>query len=178
MAVCLHSDINYGVLMRYCLYILLLLTVIISCSKTNNARTNFAELTVGTDKFVFDSLVAVFDTTTQEINCNLLIFDRATNSNMVLETSSGSRWINGAYTYPAVQFPGRSIVFMHLQTYIDRVPGTYNLQDNDFTLTIDQSENGRMHGTFSGKVICYTCTPYGKTVDITKGEFEMAYSYR
>jgi DUF1680 family protein len=44
-------------------------------------------------------------------------------------------------------------------------------------VTIDQSENGRMHGTFSGKITCITCTPYAE-VKITKGEFEMPYSNR
>jgi hypothetical protein len=67
---------------------------------------------------------------------------------------------------------------MHLQTYIGRVPATYTLQNNSFNLTIDKSENGRMHGTFFGKMTCYTCVPYGTEVSITKGEFEMPYSYR
>ena len=163
--------------MRYCAILVMLLTVIFSCSKKNTPRTNFAELTVAGDRFVFDSLEAVFDTSTQEINCNLLLFDRASNSNMILETSSGSRWINGDYEYPDGQFPGRGIVYMDLQTYIDRFPGTYVLMNNYFTLTIDQSENGRMHGTFSGKITCISCTPYAEA-KITKGEFEMPYSYR
>ena len=75
-------------------------------------------------------------------------------------------------------FPQDRWCYLHLQTYIDRVPGTYTLDGNSLTLTIDQSENGRMHGTFSGKVICYTCTPYGMVVNISRGEFEMPYSYR
>jgi hypothetical protein len=164
--------------MRNCASLLLLLTIIISCSKKNTVRTHFAELTLGGDKFVFDSLGAVFDTSTQEINCNFLVFDRASNSSMIWETSSGSKWINGTYEYPGEPFPARSVVYLHLQTYIDQVPGTYTLAGNSLILTIDQSENGRMHGTFSGKVICYTCTPYGTVVNISKGEFEMPYSYR
>ncbi len=164
--------------MRYCASLLLLLTIIISCSKKNTVRTNFAELTIGGNKFVFDSLQAVFDTSTQEINCNFLVFDRASNSHMDWETSSGSKWINGVYEYPGQPFPARSVVYLGLQTYIGQLPGSYTLAGNSLTLTIDQSDNGRMHGTFSGKVICYTCIPYGTVVDISRGEFEMPYSYR
>lgn len=164
--------------MRYCASLLVLLMIIISCSKKKTERTNFVELTVGGEKFVFDSLEAVFDTSTQGITCNFRVYNRASNSNMIWETLSGSKWINGIYEYPGEQFPGRSVVYLHLQTYINRVPGTYTLQNNPLTLTIDQSENGRMHGTFSGKITCYTCTPYGAVVRITNGEFEMPYSYR
>lgn len=164
--------------MRCCASLLLLLTIFISCSKKNTERINFAELTLGDEKFVFDSLEAIFDTTTQSISCNLRVYDRATNSNMIWETLSGSKWINGIYEYPGEPIPGRSVVYLHLQTYIDRVPGIYTLLDDSFNLTIDKSENGRVHGTFSGKITCYTCTPYGADVSITNGEFEMPYSYR
>ena len=157
--------------------LLLLLTITIGCSKKHTERTNFAELTLGSKKFVFDSVEAVFDTSTQGITCNFLLYDRVSHSNMMWETLSGSKWINGTYKYPGDQFPGRSVVYLYLQTYINRVPGTYSLQ-NSLTLTIDQSENRRIHGTFSGKLICYTCTPYGDEVSITNGEFEMPYSYR
>jgi hypothetical protein len=164
--------------MRYCVSLLLLITTIISCSKKNTVRTHFAELTLGGDKFVFDSLDAVVDTSAQEFSCNFLVFDRASNSYMNWEIISGSKWINGVYEYPGEPFPARSVVYLHIQTYIDRVPGTYTLAGNSLTLTIDQSENGRMHGTFAGKVICYTCVPYGTVVNISRGEFEIPYSYR
>ena len=164
--------------MRCCASLLLLLTSIFSCSKKNTERINFAELTLGGEKFVFDSLEAFLDTSTQGITCNFRVYDRASNSNMMWETLSGSKWINGTFEHPGELFPGRSVVYLHLQTYINRVPGTYTLQDNSLTLTIDHSENGRMHGTLSGKITCYTCTPYGTEVNITNGEFEMPYSYR
>jgi hypothetical protein len=164
--------------MRYCASLLLLLAIIIGCSKDKKERTNFAELTVRGDKFVFDSLEAIFDTSYQDVfSCNFVLADRASNSYMMWKTMSGTKWINGIYEYPGEYLPGKSIVLLHLQTYIDRVPGTYVLQNNAFTLTIDQSDNGRMHGTFSGKMICYTCTPYG-TEEKVNGEFEMPYSYR
>lgn len=164
--------------MRSCASVLLLLTVIFGCSKKNTARVNFAELTVGDHKFVFNHLEAIFDTSTDVFACNVRLDDTVSNSSMNWETLAGTKWINGDYGYPGQQIPGRSIVFMHVQTYIDHFPGTYNLQNNYFTLTIDQSENGRMHGTFSGKMTCLTCVPYGEEVGITNGEFEMPYSYR
>lgn len=164
--------------MRCAAFLLLLLTIIAGCSKKNSVRTNFAELTLGGQKFIFDSLEAVFDTSTQGITCNVRVYDRASHSNMIWETLSGSKWINGVYEYPGALFPGRSVVFLHVQTYINRVPGTYTLQNNSLTLTIDQSENGRLHGKFSGKISCYTCIPYGAVVPITDGEFEMPYGYR
>lgn len=163
--------------MRCCAFLLLLLTFIVSCSKKNTVRTNFAEITLGDQKFVFDSLEAVFDTSTQGITCNVRVYDRATRSNMAWETLSDSKWINGVYEYPGPSFPGRSVLFLHIQTYIDRIPNTYTLLNNSLTLTIDQSENRRIHGTISGKITCYTCTP-NVEVRITNGEFEMPYSYR
>lgn len=164
--------------MRCCASLLILLTIMMSCSKEKPERKNFAELTLGGQKFIFDSMEAVFDTSTQAITCNFQLYERASNTYMMWETLSGSKWINGTYEYPGQQFPGRSVVFLHLQTYIDRVPGTYTLQNNAFTLIIDQSENGRIHGTFSGKLFCFTCTPYGAEVRLSNGEFEMPYSYR
>jgi len=164
--------------MRYYASLLLLLTIVISCSKKNTGRTNFAELTLGGEKFVFDSLEAIFDTSAQATTCNFRVYKRASNSYMMWETLSGSKWINGIYKYPGEPVPGRSVVYLHVQTYVDRVPGSYSLENNPLTLTIDQSENGRIHGTFSGKITCYTCTPYGDEKSITNGEFEMPYSYR
>ncbi|MEO5594651.1 MAG: hypothetical protein ABIR15_06660 [Chitinophagaceae bacterium] len=152
--------------------------MIVSCSKQPAERTNFAELTLGGEKFVFDSLEAIFDTSTQGITCNVRVYDRASHSNMMWETMSGSKWINGVYEYPGDLLPGRSVVFLHVQTYKNRIPGTYTLQNNSLTLTIDQSENRRLHGRFSGKITCYTCTPHSAEVSITNGELEMLYSYR
>lgn len=163
--------------MRYCVSFLLSLTMIIGCSKQNTGKTNFAGLTLGDEKFVFDSLEAIIDTSAQAFTCNFRVYDRASNSNMDWEILSGSKWINGIYEYPGELFPGRSLVHLHVQTYIKRVPGTYTLLNNSLTMTIDQSESGRIHGTFSGKITCYTCTPYGAEVRITNGEFEMPYSY-
>ncbi|MDP4216191.1 MAG: hypothetical protein Q8927_08315 [Bacteroidota bacterium] len=155
-----------------------MLTIIIGCSKKNAARTNFAELTVDGKKVVFDSLEAVFDTSAQAIDCNFQVYKRGTGTHMEWETESGSRWINGIYNYPGESLPGRSIVYLHIQNYINNVPGSYTLVNNSLTMTIDQSTNGRLHGTFSGKITCYTCNPYGAEVDISNGEFEMPYSYR
>lgn len=165
--------------MRCLASLLLLLTIFVSCSKNNAKRTNFAELTVGGNKFVFDSVAAVFDTSAQAVSCDFTIFNRSNNSSVNWETLSGSKWINGIYEYPGELFPGRSVVYLNLQTYVDRVPGTYSLdKDNSVTVTIDQSENGRIHGTLSAKATCYTCSPYGAEVSVTNGEFEMPYSYR
>lgn len=166
--------------MRCFASLLLLFTIIIGCSKQKSQRINFVELTVGNDKFVFDSLEAVFDTSTEGITRNFRVYDRASNSSMLWETLSHSKWVNGIYEYPGELFPGRSVVFLHLQGYINRIPALYSLQgnSNSLTLTIDQSENGRIHGTMTGKITCYNCTPYGAVVNLTNGEFEMPYSYR
>ncbi|MES2647637.1 MAG: hypothetical protein V4717_12220 [Bacteroidota bacterium] len=164
--------------MRCCVFLLILLSFFTACSKNKPIRTNFAELTVNGQKFTFDNLEAVFDTSTEQITCNFRFFDNVSNSNMIWETITFSKWINGIYEYPGEQFPGRSIVFLHLQTYLNRFPGSYSLQNTSFKLIIDQSENGRMHGKFSGKLVCYTCNTYGDIVPVTDGEFELPYSYR
>lgn len=164
--------------MRYCASLLLLFTMIVSCSKKNNERINFAEIAVDGKTFAFDSLKAVVDTSSQANQANFTVYDRATNSYLTWETLSGAtKWINGIYEFPGQLYPGRSVVFMHLQTYVNRVPGSYSVQNNGLTMTIDQSENGRIHGTFSGKMKCFTCTPYGIEVSIN-GEFEMPYTFR
>ena len=124
--------------MRFCASLLLLLSIIISCKKNDTARTNFAEVTVSGQKFVFDKLEAVFDTSTQGRTCEFQFDDRASNSYMAWETLTASKWINGTYEYPGELFPGRSLVYLHLQTYINRVPGTYVPKSNAVALTIDQ----------------------------------------
>jgi len=169
--------------MRLCASLMLLFTITISCSRKNTPRTNFAQLTIGGQKFEFDSLKAVFDTSAWGMTGNFGIYNRASHSWMVWETTSSSRWINGIYEYPGHLYPpARSVEFLQLQTYLNWVPGTYALQyttlNTIFTITIDQSENGRMHGTFSGKIFCYTCNPYGDEIHLTDGEFEMPYTYR
>ena len=163
--------------MRYYISLVLMLTVIVCCSKKNTERTNFAEITVADEKFVFDSLKVVFDTSFQPVSCEFRFSDPASNSYVMWKTLSYSKWINGVYKYPGDRYTGRSVSYLYLQTYVNRIPNTYTLQNNSLTLTIDKSENGRMHGTFSGKVFCYTSNPYGAIVNIT-GEFELPYTYR
>jgi hypothetical protein len=165
--------------MRCCASFLLLLTIITSCSKrTGKERTNFAEVTIGSQKFVFDSLEAVFDTSFQgSISCEFRLDDRTSNSNMIWKTLSGSKRINGMYKYPGELFPGASLVYLHTQTYVNRVPGTYQPKNDSLALTILRSEKGRMSGTLSGTMFCLTCNPYGLEVPIN-GEFEMPYRYQ
>ena len=163
--------------MRFCASFILLLTIIFSCSKKHPPRINFGEVTVNGQKFVFDKLEAVFDTSTQGRTCEFRFDDRASNSYMAWETVTASKWIVGTYEYPGELFPGRSLAYMHLGTYVNGVPGSYEPKVNAVALVIDQAENGRMHGTLSGKMICRTCNPYGIEVPI-KAEFEMPYSYR
>src|SRR5690242_1581500 len=155
--------------MRCYAFMLLLLTILVSCSKKDKPeRTNFAELTIDNHKIVFDSLEAVFDTSTERITCNFIFFDRLSNSNMDLETISGSKLINGTYEYPGEQFPGQSIVYLGLHTYVNQLPGTYDVEHNNlFSLNIYQSGNGRMRGRFSGKLNCYSCMTSGTDVSVT-----------
>ncbi len=164
--------------MRCFTSLLLLITIISGCSKPKTEKTNFAEITVDGKKFVFNKLEAIFDTSSQYIACNFQFDDTASNSNMIWEILTGTKRIIGTYIYPGELFPGRSVVLLHLQTYINRIPGTYSPKNNSFTVIIDRSENGRIHGTLSGTMICYTCIPYGAEVPITNGEFEMPYGYR
>ena len=148
------------------------------CSEDKIPRTNFAELTVKGHKFVFDSMAAVYDSSYQQFAGEFILYNRSSNSEMNLETVSYTKWINGIYEYPGQSYPGKSVNYFALRTYINWVPGQYSLVNNTFKLKIDQSDNGRLHGTFSGKLFCYTCVPYGDTVDLENGEFEMPYSYR
>jgi hypothetical protein len=172
--------------MRCFAYLILLVTIFLSCSKKKEPpRTNFAELTLDGRKFSFNVLEAIYDTSSQGsdqgVYGNYRFYSSTsstTGSSLDFEIASTSKWLNATYEFPGELFPGKSIVFLHLQTYIDRVPGTYSLQNNTFTITIDSFENGRIHGTFSGKLFCYTSIPYGLIAKVTNGEFELPYSYR
>ena len=163
--------------MRYSILFLSVFGVLLSCSPDKPARTNFAEITVNGQRFVFDSLEALYDSSYQQFTGKFRLNERSSNSEMKLETWSFTKWINGVYEYPGRQYLAKEVTYFSLQTYLNRVPGSYSLIENTFKLTIDQSENGRLHGTFSGKLICYTCVPYGDTVELENGEFEMPYRY-
>lgn len=61
--------------MRCCAFFFLLLSIIAGCSKKDVQCTDFAEVTVGGQKFVFDSREAVFDTSTQGNTCEFRFGD-------------------------------------------------------------------------------------------------------
>ncbi len=167
--------------MRYCASLFVLIAIVFSCSKDKNGteRTNFAELTVNDYKFVFTKLEAILDTGFGYIVCNFRFEDTASNSQMLWEVyTGGENRIKGTYKFPGELFPGRSIPFLHLGTYIGRVPYSYQPKENSVTATIDYAENGRIHGIFSGRMFCLSCDPYYLEVDLADGEFEMPYSYR
>lgn len=166
--------------MRSCIFLLLLSTVLISCSKKEKAeqRSNFAEVTVNGNTFKFTTLEAIIDTSHDGNTCNVAVRDTVSNSSMVFETLVGfTKRTEGNYQYPGELFPGPSLVYLHMQTYVNSYPATYTVQNDAFKLVIDEVAKGRMHGTLSGKINCYTCTPYFMLADIN-GEFEMPVTYR
>ncbi|HEY6505674.1 MAG TPA: hypothetical protein VIZ28_16980 [Chitinophagaceae bacterium] len=168
--------------MRYFLFLLLLITIIAGCSKKGIERTNFLELTVDGKKLSFDIKdTAVLDTVYPASFWHFTVYDnRSPYSILNWVLLSGSKWVNGNYEFPGEYFPGRSISYMDLTTYVNGPYEGYslvNLYLNPFKITIDGSDNGRIHGTFSGTVTCNTCATPGTLVKITEGEFEMPYRF-
>jgi len=152
----------------------------LSCTKKEKAeeQRNFAKVTIDGNTFNFTNLEAVIDTSHDGNTCNVVFRDSISNSNMVFETQVGTtKNPKGEYRYTGGQFPSPLLVFLHIQTYVNRYPGTYTVQNDALILSIDKVANGRMHGSLSGKINCYTCTNYFMLVDIN-GEFEMPVSYR
>lgn len=166
--------------MRCCIFLLLLTTLFLSCSKKEKAKEqkDFAKLTVNGNTFNFTTFEAIIDTSHDGNTCNVTVRDTVSNSNMIFETLVGTtKRPQGEYKYPGELFPGPSLVFLHIQTYVNSYPATYTVQNDAFKLVIDGVANGRMYGSLSGKINCYTCTPYFMLVDIS-GEFEMPVTYR
>lgn len=168
--------------MRYLSLLLLLTAIITGCKKKTTAeRANFLELTVGGKKLSFDIKdTAVLDTVYPSNYWELDIHDnRSPYSNLRWVLESGSKWVNGDYGYPGEYYPGRSINYIQLTTYVNGPFASYYLKNvyvNPFSLTIDRSDNGRIHGIFSGKMSCSSCPP-DSVVKITNGEFEMPYRF-
>jgi len=169
--------------MRYFLPLLLILIIIAACKKKDTPmRTNFLELTVESKKLTFDIKdTAVLDTIYPASYWELYIHDnRSPYSILRWVLDSGSKWVNGNYGYPGESYPGRSINYMDLSTYVNGPNEGYYMNSrslNSITITIDRSDNGRIHGTFSGSMSCSTCAASGTTVKITNGEFEMPYRF-
>lgn len=169
--------------MRYFLALLLLVMMIAGCSKKAvTERTNFLELTVEGKKLSFDIKdTAVLDTVYPANYWEFTVNDnRSPYSTLRWVLESGSKWVNGIYAYPGEYYPGRSINYMYLSTYVNGPYEGYYMSDrnlNAITITIDRSDNGRIHGTFSGTMSCYTCADTGTFGTITRGEFEMAYRF-
>ena len=153
--------------------------LITSCSKSAPKRMNFAELKVDSLTFVFDSLSAEFDTTYYGTICVFMAYDRASGSRLTWTANNSSKqWFNGEYKYTRFYGLDRSLNSFYLGGYVIRYPKYYLLEvTNSLTMTVEQSQNGRIHGTFEGTLTCNSCTPYGKQVTIDKAEFEMPYTF-
>lgn len=169
--------------MRYFLSILLLVTIITGCSKKDSpVRTNFLELTVEGKKLSFDIKdTVVLDTAYPASFWNFSVDDnRSPHSNLEWVLLSDSKWVNGVYEYAGINVPGRSIFHIFLTTYVNGPYESYyvNKYDlNTFTITIDQSDNGRLHGTFSGNMTNSSGGISGNIFQVTNGEFEMPYRF-
>lgn len=169
--------------MRYLLPLLLLVIIIAGCSKKDTpGRTNFLELKVDGKKLSFDIKdTAVLDTVYPANYWEFTAKDnRSPYSILHWVLESDSKWVNGVYEYAGINVPGRSIFDLYLTTYVNGPYESYypikqNL--NYFTIKIDQSDNGRIHGTFSGTMSCISCAASGSTFKITNGEFEMPYRF-
>ena len=168
--------------MRYLLSLLLLITIIAGCSKNNTTeRTNFVEFTVGGKKIEFNIKDTVLlDTVPSHTFWHFSIYNNVSaRSYLEWVLLSTSKWVNGDYEYPGGY--QRTINYMNLSTSVTGPMESYylaNLYHNPFKITIDRSENGRIHGTFSGTMTCSSCATPGDFVKITNGEFEMPYSFK
>lgn len=169
--------------MRYFLLILLLVTIIAGCSKKDSpVRTNFLELTLDDKKLTFNIKdTVVLDTVYPANYWELYIQDnRSPYSILEWVIESDSKWVNGVYEYAGINVPGRSIFHISLTTYINGLYESYYVNKhnlNTFTITIDQSDNGRLHGTFSGSMTNSSGGVSGNIVQVTNGEFEMPYRF-
>jgi len=169
--------------MRYFLPLLLLIIIIAGCSKKDTTvRTNFLELTVEGKKLTFDIKdTAVLDTVYPASYWEFTANDnRSPYSILRWVLESDSKWVNGIYEYTGRYNPGRSINYIYLNTYVSGLYEAYYLDNrnlNTFTLKIDQSDNWRLHGTFSGTMSSSSGAPSGTSIKITNGEFEMPYRF-
>ncbi len=166
--------------MRFGILLALSVTLITGCSKKDDpARTNFAELTVSGHKISFDRLEAVVDTSTYATNTELRFEDSRSNSYLLMKTTVGGRQMVKVYENMGEPFPRPTLESLLLQTYINAMPGTYLPTTNSLKVHIDKVENGRLHGTLSGKVACYSCNISGdEKPEVVNGEFELPYTYK
>jgi hypothetical protein len=168
--------------MRYLLPLLLILIIIAGCKKKALLRTNFLELKVDGKQLFFDIkdtavLDTVYPATYWEFTAN---DNRSPYSNLRWVLLSDSKWVNGVYEYAGINIAGRSIFYIYLTTYVSGPYDAYyvNKQNlNYFTIKIDQSDNGRLHGTFSGTMTNSSGVTPGLIVKVTDGEFEMPYRF-
>jgi hypothetical protein len=167
--------------MRY--FLLLLVIIIAGCKKKDTpVRTNFLELTVEGKQLSFDIKdTAVLDTVYPASYWEFTAKDnRSPYSNLQWVLLSDSKWVNGEYEFPYQYPPARNISYMDLSTYVNGPYESYYLNHqnlNYFTITIDRSDNGRLHGTFSGTMSNSSGATYPTIVKITNGEFEMPYRF-
>lgn len=169
--------------MRYFLPLLLILIIIADCKKKDSpVHTNFLELKVDGKQLSFEIKdTAVLDTVYPANYWEFTAKDnRSPYSIMHWVLESDSKWVNGVYEYAGINVPGRSIFSLYLTTYVNGPYESYypnNQNLNYFTIKIDQSDNGRLHGTFSGSMTNSSGATSGTIVKITNGEFEMPYRF-
>lgn len=169
--------------MRFFSILVPMLIVIYGCSddpEVEVERTDFAEVTVDGKKFSFNRLEAKVikgDVSQGDlwVACELNFADTTTNSYLSFYTEATYQIVN---KYIAGDlFPTPTVHWLNLQTYFNRMPGTYTMRAFYMTVTIDKDKDSRMHGVLSGKVECLTCPPDSELVSIS-GEFEVPYTYR
>ena len=157
--------------MRHFSVLVLVLACILGCSDDPEVkRTDFAEVTVEGKKFTFSRLEATVNDN-GSISCEVMFEDPKTNSYLNFLTTSHDRLWN---EYKSGGFTPK-IEWLHLQSYDNRVPGTYSLSVYLMTVKIDKDKDGRIHGSLSGKLECSTCLPGDEIVWVT-GEFELPYT--
>ena len=175
---------NFVILIRTISMLLLLTALITGCKKKSDPeRTNFFEFTIEGKKLSFNVKDTVLlDTVPGNSFWQLDIDDNLSpqHSNFRWTLLSRSKWVNGTYEYPGT-FAERSVFDLQLSTYVNGPWQYYYLTNgnlNVFKITIDRSDNGRLHGIFSGNITCPGCSATGTIVPMSNGEFEMPYRFK
>jgi hypothetical protein len=160
--------------MRIILAIIIFLTTIVACNKSNS-NSSYFKFQLNNVIYTFDSVVTWVDTSAGAYITSTYAANTKTKSYISIETQSNYKTLIGTYSHIFPQPSNDILVNFTVLIVSGQSYYSYAIEGGTFTFTIDNSTTTTIHGTFSGSLAQLNSVQNG---NITNGQFEITYRFR
>lgn len=155
------------------LFIITFFVATCACKKSSN-NTHYIQFKIDNSTYTFDSVYAIVDTSVDHIAITSVYgLNTKTRSTIRFDLQSNSIMIAGSYSRTQNQ-SNPFILGFNFTIISGPNVYVYNLQLGSFSVTVNQSGNNNIHGSFSG--IVSEQIP-AQTVTIANGQFGALFKY-